>query len=131
MDRSPSPEDIFCFRKLRAILTGFFADEDVHRDQLIKILREDGIIPPGGHLNPKTIGKLTTDGDLRVSETFSEFLYVQEVKNEFSTGGAEPYFECIHYWWAKGRRVDLVAGEKENTIGVESDHINDNEDDVP
>jgi hypothetical protein len=117
MHCSPSPEDILCFRKLRANLTGFFADEDKRRDKLIEILREEGILPPGGHLNPNTIGDFTTDGDLRVTERFGEFLYyVQEVKNEFSTGGAEPYFEAIHYWWAHIRRHIEATGKLNTDI---------------
>jgi hypothetical protein len=102
---NPSPKDILSYRRLRAALTEIFPEEPRRRDKLIEILREEGIIPAGSHLNPNTIGKYTTDGDLRVAERFAEFLYyVQELKNECSTGGAEPYFECIHYWWAHVRR---------------------------
>ncbi|KAE9386907.1 hypothetical protein BT96DRAFT_803069, partial [Gymnopus androsaceus JB14] len=48
-----------------------------------------------------------TDGDIRTTTPccYGDFLYfVQEIKNEFSTGKAEPYMEAIHYWWAHIRQ---------------------------
>jgi len=103
----PTPADIRCFARLRRQLTEIFEKEIDRQTKLIEILREENIIPRGGNLNPNTIGKYTTDGDVRTTTPccYGDFLYfVQEIKNEFSTGKAEPYMEAIHYWWAHIRQ---------------------------
>lgn len=100
---TPTPDDIHCFTRLRFELTEIFLNEAECQDKMIKILREENVIPLGGNISPNTIGTFTTDGDARTTTPGYglDFLYfVQEIKNEFSTGKAEPYMEAIHYWWA-------------------------------
>lgn len=96
----PSTADVLCFRELRREMTATFENEGERRDKLVEILAR--LAPTTASLlGPKAITgtSYTTDGDLRALNDRAEFLYfVQAVKNEVGTGGAEPYFEGIHYW---------------------------------
>ncbi|KIM51979.1 hypothetical protein SCLCIDRAFT_71756, partial [Scleroderma citrinum Foug A] len=61
------------------------------------------------------------DGDLRIAFQDIEFLYyVQEIKNEVSTSGSDPYIEAIHYWFEQIR----ICLKSKNISKEDLEHVN-------
>ncbi|KAF9477289.1 hypothetical protein BDN70DRAFT_862125 [Pholiota conissans] len=96
---TPTPDDILCFRSLRANLTQIFAKEECRKAKFMEILEKYAVVPSS--FSPDLISGTSyrTDVDLRVSFGEFTFLYlISEIKNEVSTTQVEPLIEGSRFW---------------------------------
>ncbi|KAG5634798.1 hypothetical protein H0H81_000750 [Sphagnurus paluster] len=73
-------------------MCSFYADEDTRRHQLCMLLNEFGF-----KVTPGNIGSLKESTDGHRMEGIHP-LYIQELKNELTTGNAEPSFQALLYY---------------------------------
>ncbi|KAI0757844.1 hypothetical protein C8Q80DRAFT_1265683 [Daedaleopsis nitida] len=100
----PTPQDVRCFDSLRTAAVEIYETENARRVAFTRALTDGGILPE--YADTKEIGTFRTDGALEVTCLgFGVFYYVQELKKESNTGGAEPYFEAILYFAEKVRTI--------------------------
>lgn len=85
-------------------MTDFYDMEVNRREAMIAVFQEFGL-----YITPAAIGGFMTDGDIRAAQFVS---YIQELRKEFSSGGAEPLFEVIGYYLAASEKAMTVAASE-------------------